>query len=286
MELIDDGDVETMVVLYCGNRSDQNSPFLLFAELAGVEPTEDLKPLGEEHGAQETYIDVIGDDGDDSNDPYDHEVNSDSDSDVDEIRRTVIHNNPGAHMSLIDPDVAHAIEFLEYLKILPAHRLTVDSYSEEFQMEMGHVFVEDVKDAMVANRWMARLMTIKCTLRIWENEFPILPDLSTWEVPPTIFELVPDKGLRRNLKGGGVQNMKEKLYARTPSMNLSRDEWSTAVDTSREDLSNAVDMGLEECCTAMVRDILDATKLPEYLITMIPLDCLEFDNGCVNAPQV
>ncbi|PPD97872.1 hypothetical protein GOBAR_DD05126 [Gossypium barbadense] len=33
------------------------------------------------------------------------------------------------------------------------------------------------------------------------NEFPILSDLPTWEVPPTTFELVPDKGLRKNPKG-------------------------------------------------------------------------------------
>ncbi|PPR83679.1 hypothetical protein GOBAR_AA37031 [Gossypium barbadense] len=140
------------------------------------------------------------------------------------------------------------------------------------QIEAGHVFVEYVRDAMVANRWMARLMnievysqrnetfrvtetigrrpgippksygvdlrnrwcdcrrfqtlhypcahvvaacakvslnvdqfidevyTLERTLRVWENEFPVLPDLSTWEVPPTTFELVPDKGLHRNPK--------------------------------------------------------------------------------------
>ncbi|KAK5792550.1 hypothetical protein PVK06_033665 [Gossypium arboreum] len=141
------------------------------------------------------------------------------------------------------------------------------------QIEAGYVFVEDVRDAIAANRRMARSMTVevysrrnetfrvtetighrpgipprsygvdlrnrRCdcrrfqtlhypcahvvaacakvslnvehfidevytlahTLRVWENEFPMLPDLSTWEVPPTTFELVPDKGLRRNPKG-------------------------------------------------------------------------------------
>ncbi|PPD82260.1 hypothetical protein GOBAR_DD20817 [Gossypium barbadense] len=39
------------------------------------------------------------------------------------------------------------------------------------------------------------------TLRVWENEFPVLPDLSTWEVPLTTFELLPDRGLRRNPRG-------------------------------------------------------------------------------------
>ncbi|PPS17004.1 hypothetical protein GOBAR_AA03584 [Gossypium barbadense] len=139
-------------------------------------------------------------------------------------------------------------------------------------MEAGHVFVEDVRDAIAVNRWMARSMnvevysrrsetfrvtetigrrpdisprsyevdlrnrqcdcrrfqtlhypcahvvatcakvllnveqfidevyTLERTLRIWENKFPMLPNLSTWEVPPTTFELAPNKGLRRNTK--------------------------------------------------------------------------------------
>ncbi|PPR86335.1 hypothetical protein GOBAR_AA34354 [Gossypium barbadense] len=106
-------------------------------------------------------------------------------------------------------------------------------------MEARHMFVEDVRDAMVANRWMVRSMnvevysrrnetfrdteavsrrpacakvslnvdqfinevyTLKRTLRVWENEFPVFPDLFTWEVPSTTFELVPNKGLRKNLK--------------------------------------------------------------------------------------
>ncbi|XP_040964590.1 uncharacterized protein [Gossypium hirsutum] len=140
-------------------------------------------------------------------------------------------------------------------------------------MEAGHVFVEDVRDAMVANCRMARSMnveiysrrlkmfrvneiiirrpgipprsygvdlrnrrcecktfetlhypcahvmaacakvnlnveqyfddvyTLERTLHVWENEFPVLPDLSTWEVPSTTFELLPDRGLRRNPRG-------------------------------------------------------------------------------------
>ncbi|KAH1096492.1 hypothetical protein J1N35_013413 [Gossypium stocksii] len=140
-------------------------------------------------------------------------------------------------------------------------------------MEAGHVFVEDVSDAMVANRRMARSMnveiysrrletfrvtktisrrpgippktygvdlrnrrcecrrfetlhypcahvvaarakvnlnveqfvddvyTLERILRVWENKFPVLPDLFTWEVPPTTFEFLPDRGLRRNPRG-------------------------------------------------------------------------------------
>ncbi|KAK5792548.1 hypothetical protein PVK06_033663 [Gossypium arboreum] len=51
MEVVDDEDVETMVALYCGTRSNQNAPIQLFAELAGIEATEDPTSLGEEDRA-------------------------------------------------------------------------------------------------------------------------------------------------------------------------------------------------------------------------------------------
>ncbi|KAL1103083.1 hypothetical protein V6Z11_D05G412200 [Gossypium hirsutum] len=44
-------------------------------------------------------------------------------------------------------------------------------------------------------------VNVNRTLRVWENEFPVLPDLSTWEVPLTTFELLPDRGLQRNPRG-------------------------------------------------------------------------------------
>ncbi|KAK5783008.1 hypothetical protein PVK06_037515 [Gossypium arboreum] len=100
-------------------------------------------------------MDVVGNDGYDSSGPCYQEVDNDSDPDVDDVpndiddedvnddgninassvgnqmRRIVIHNNPGPHMSLIDPDAAHVAEFPEYLKILPTHRLAINSDPEE-----------------------------------------------------------------------------------------------------------------------------------------------------------
>ncbi|PPD85564.1 hypothetical protein GOBAR_DD17487 [Gossypium barbadense] len=181
MELVDDEDVETMVALYCGTRSNQNALIQLFAELAGVEATEDPTPLGEEDGVQApcmvvlvSYVDsqstihgididfnavaetdIVGDDVYYSSDPVDYEVDSESDPDVGEvpddideecvnkdgninassvgnqIRRIVIHNNPGAHMSRIDLDAARAVEFSEYPEILHANRMAIYSDPEE-----------------------------------------------------------------------------------------------------------------------------------------------------------
>ncbi|PPD95287.1 hypothetical protein GOBAR_DD07695 [Gossypium barbadense] len=321
MELVDDEDVEIMVALYCGTRSNQNVPIQLLAELAGVEPTKDPTPLGEEHEAQEPCMVVLI-----SSDLSNHEVDSDSDLEVDEVLddiddegvnengnvnassvgnqicRIVIHNNPEAHMSRIDPDAAYAAEFSKYLKILPTHWLAVDSDLELFvgqrfeskeecvfsikrysmnismdykvgyldakngvarsQPDRGrtrvcqicqecngcksangevdecrkiighrpglpprsyglnlqnrqcncrrfqtlhypctHVVVAYAKVSFNVEQFIDEVYTIECTLRVWENEFPLLFDLSIWEVPLATFELVPDKGLRRNPKG-------------------------------------------------------------------------------------
>ncbi|PPD88816.1 hypothetical protein GOBAR_DD14222 [Gossypium barbadense] len=188
IELVDDEDVETIVALYCGTRSNQNAQIQLFTELAGVETTEDPTPLGEEDEVQAlcmvvpvSYVDrqstihgididlnaapetgVVGIDVYYSSDPVDHEVSSESDPDIDEVPddiddegvnedgninafsvgnqicRIVIHNNPGVHMSRIDPDAVRAAEFLEYPEILPVYRMTV--YSDPEELFVGQRF--------------------------------------------------------------------------------------------------------------------------------------------------
>ncbi|PPD70904.1 hypothetical protein GOBAR_DD32213 [Gossypium barbadense] len=84
VELVDDDDLETMVALYRGNWSNQNASIQLFAELADVEPTENLTPLDISlNDASET--DAVGDDGYDSSDPSYHKIDSDSGPDMDEV---------------------------------------------------------------------------------------------------------------------------------------------------------------------------------------------------------
>ncbi|KAH1057073.1 hypothetical protein J1N35_035138 [Gossypium stocksii] len=113
----------------------------LFAELTDVEPAKDPTQLGEEHRVQDPY----GDDGYISSDLSDHKVDNNPDmdgvsNDIDDkgtnndrnvnaslvenpIRCIVIHNNPGAHMSLINPYAVYATKFLKYHDILPPHWL-------------------------------------------------------------------------------------------------------------------------------------------------------------------
>ncbi|KAK5773201.1 hypothetical protein PVK06_049506 [Gossypium arboreum] len=65
----------------------------------------------------------------------------------------------------------------------------------------AHIVAACAKVSLNVDQFIDEVYTLERTLRVWENEFPVLPDLSTWEVPRMNFELIPDKGLRRNPKG-------------------------------------------------------------------------------------
>ncbi|PPR87263.1 hypothetical protein GOBAR_AA33425 [Gossypium barbadense] len=58
-----------------------------------------------------------------------------------------------------------------------------------------HVVAACAKISLNVEQFIDEVYTLEHTLRVWENEFLVLPNLSTWEIPPTTFELVPDKGL-------------------------------------------------------------------------------------------
>ncbi|PPR80242.1 hypothetical protein GOBAR_AA40476 [Gossypium barbadense] len=65
----------------------------------------------------------------------------------------------------------------------------------------AHVVAACTKVSLNVDQFIDEVYTLEHTLRVWENEFPVFPDLSIWEVSPTTFELVLDKGLHRNSKG-------------------------------------------------------------------------------------
>ncbi|PPD80227.1 hypothetical protein GOBAR_DD22835 [Gossypium barbadense] len=112
-------------------------------------------------------INADGDDGYDNNDHSDHEVEDYSDLDLNKVsddidskgandngnvtsssvgnssRGIVIHNDPEAHMSIIDPDAMYAFEFSKYLDIQPTHRLAVDPEREELLVGQKFATKED-----------------------------------------------------------------------------------------------------------------------------------------------
>ncbi|XP_016681874.2 uncharacterized protein [Gossypium hirsutum] len=74
-------------------------------------------------------VDNVPDDIDDEDVKHDEGINASS---VEEqMGRIVIHNNPGPHMSLIDPDAAYVAEFPEYPEIVHSHGLSVTSDDDE-----------------------------------------------------------------------------------------------------------------------------------------------------------
>ncbi|KAH1106750.1 hypothetical protein J1N35_010518 [Gossypium stocksii] len=141
-------------------------------------------------------MNVVGDDGYDNSNTCYQEVDSDSDPDVDDVlddiddedvnddgnintssvgnqmRRFVIHNNPGLHISLIDPDVVHVAKFPEYLEILPAHRLAVNSDPEELfvdqRFESKEEFVFAIKRYSMNISVDYKVVVSKSTLYIGE----------------------------------------------------------------------------------------------------------------------
>ncbi|PPD86644.1 hypothetical protein GOBAR_DD16428 [Gossypium barbadense] len=163
MEVVDDEDVKTMVALYCGNGSDKNAPIHLFAELAEpwmvapisyVDSESTMGGIGIDLNITPD-IDVVGGEEEGDSDHWDEEVDSDGDPELDDVpddiddedvnndgnidassvgeqmRCILIHNNPGPHMSLIDPDAAYVVEFPKYPEIVHPHGLTVNSDHEE-----------------------------------------------------------------------------------------------------------------------------------------------------------
>ncbi|KAK5784389.1 hypothetical protein PVK06_038912 [Gossypium arboreum] len=65
----------------------------------------------------------------------------------------------------------------------------------------AHVHAACARANLNVEQFIDEIYTLERKLRIWGNEFPVMPDVSNWEVPPPIFEMVPDCSLRRHSKG-------------------------------------------------------------------------------------
>ncbi|XP_016700025.1 uncharacterized protein [Gossypium hirsutum] len=64
-----------------------------------------------------------------------------------------------------------------------------------------HVHAACARANLNVEQFIDEIYTLQRALRIWGNEFPVMPDVSNWEVPPPAFEMVPDRSLRRHPKG-------------------------------------------------------------------------------------
>ncbi|PPR94063.1 hypothetical protein GOBAR_AA26606 [Gossypium barbadense] len=50
-------------------------------------------------------------------------------------------------------------------------------------------------------QFIDEIYTLQHTLRIWGNKFPVIPDVSNWEVSPPAFEMGLGHNLRRHHTG-------------------------------------------------------------------------------------
>ncbi|XP_016747037.1 uncharacterized protein [Gossypium hirsutum] len=65
----------------------------------------------------------------------------------------------------------------------------------------AHVVAACATYSLNVEQYIDDVCTLERTLRIWGNEFPVLRDISTWEVQSPIFEMLPDRPLRTRVKG-------------------------------------------------------------------------------------
>ncbi|PPR88033.1 hypothetical protein GOBAR_AA32651 [Gossypium barbadense] len=65
----------------------------------------------------------------------------------------------------------------------------------------AHVVAACATYSLNVEQYINDVCTLERTLRIWGNEFPVLRDISTWEVQSPIFEMLPDRSLRTRVKG-------------------------------------------------------------------------------------
>ncbi|KAH1056876.1 hypothetical protein J1N35_034941 [Gossypium stocksii] len=122
MELVDDEYVETMVSLYCRNRSGQTELIQLFTELADMVPVFghfDCLSTHEVEDYNDSDLGEVLDDIDDKGANDDGNVKASSVGNT--SRCIMIHNDLREHMLIINPDATHAFEFSEYPNILHAH---------------------------------------------------------------------------------------------------------------------------------------------------------------------
>ncbi|PPR86748.1 hypothetical protein GOBAR_AA33943 [Gossypium barbadense] len=108
--------------------------------------------------------------------------------------------------------VVFLVTFYKLATLMPKMRLR-----QAKQIEAGHVYIEAIRKAMTSTSAVVRVfhlgrMQLICKtgdasaghfrhFDIRGNEFPIMHDVSNWEVPSLAFEMVPTCSLRRHPKG-------------------------------------------------------------------------------------
>ncbi|KAH1082179.1 hypothetical protein J1N35_021940 [Gossypium stocksii] len=100
-------------------------------------------------------------------------------------------------------------EYIDRRSNLPPRSYAVDLRNRQFECGIfqtlrypfAHVHAACERAKLNVEQFIDEIYTLQRTLRIWGNEFPTMPDVSNWKVPPPAFEMVLDCSLRRHPKG-------------------------------------------------------------------------------------
>ncbi|KAH1081974.1 hypothetical protein J1N35_021735 [Gossypium stocksii] len=67
-----------------------------------------------------------------------------------------------------------------------------------------HVVAACATYSLNVEQYIDDVYTLEHTLHIWGNKFPVLRDVLTWEVQLSAFKILPDRSLRRRVKGRSI----------------------------------------------------------------------------------
>ncbi|PPD79166.1 hypothetical protein GOBAR_DD23914 [Gossypium barbadense] len=101
------------------------------------------------------------------------------------------------------------IEYIDHRSGTPPRSYRVDLQNRRYKCEMfqtlryscAHVVAACTTYNLNVKKYIDDVYTLECMLRIWGNEFPVLRDVSTWEVQSPAFEMLSYRSLRRKVKG-------------------------------------------------------------------------------------
>ncbi|XP_012461656.1 uncharacterized protein LOC105781685 [Gossypium raimondii] len=97
-------------------------------------------------------------------------------------------------------------EYIDRHSGLPLRSYTVDLQSSQceywlfqtLQYPCAYVHASCVRSNLNVDQFIDEIYMLQRTLHIWGNKFPVITDVSNWEVPLPAFQIVPNHSLRRH----------------------------------------------------------------------------------------
>ncbi|KAL1066574.1 hypothetical protein V6Z11_D12G070600 [Gossypium hirsutum] len=112
-----------------------------------------------------------------------------------------------AELYSCDLETFRVQEYIGRCSGLPPRSYTVDLRNRRCECEIfqtlhpcAHVYAACARANLNVEQFIDEIYTLQRTLRIWGNEFSVMPNVSNWEVPPLAFKMVLGRSLRKHPK--------------------------------------------------------------------------------------